>query len=249
MRNKTKSKKLFPPHPSLLPGLNSIPDFLYILPPSATGRQGMGAAVSSSYVVSAAPSSSRPSPAPVWGSSYGRQFSVNCSHGLQFFTNCPGVGPSHRVPSFRNRLLQRGSPTGPQALPANLLQRGLVSPWGHKSWQEPAPARAPHGVTASFGHPPALAWGPPWAAGGDLLHHGPPRAAGDSLPHHGLRHGLQGTACLTMVCSTGCRGTSGAWSISSLPAALTLGSAELFVMYSHSFLQLQMSLLQVFFPC
>ena len=35
-----------------------------------------------------------------------------------------------------------------------------------------------HGVTATFGHPPALAWGPPRAAGGDLLHRGPPWAAG-----------------------------------------------------------------------
>ena len=180
------------------------------------------------------------SPAPVWGSSYGRQFSMNCfsmdsSHRLQFSMNCPRVGPSHRVPSFRNRVLQRGSPTGPQALPANLLQRGLVSPRGHKSWQEPAPVQAPHGVTASFGHPPALAWGPPWAVGRDLLHRGPPWAAGDSLPHHGLLHRLQGNL----------------WRLEHLlPSCCTdLGVCRVVsVMYSHSFLQLQMSLLQVFFP-
>jgi len=73
---------------------------------------------------------------------------------------------------------------GSQALPANLLQRGLLCPWVHRSWQEPAPARARHRVTASFRHPPAPAWG----------------------PVHGLRvdicctvdfHGLQETTCLT----------------------------------------------------
>jgi len=46
------------------------------------------------------------------GSSHGRQFFMNCysagpSHGLQLCTN---VDPSYGVQSFRNRLLQRGSP-------------------------------------------------------------------------------------------------------------------------------------------
>jgi len=68
------------------------------------------------------------------------------------------------------------SSVGP--LPANLLQRGLLSPWIHRSCQEPAPAQALHRVTASFGHPPDPVWGAPWAAGGDLLHCGPPWAAG-----------------------------------------------------------------------
>jgi len=39
--------------------------------------------------------------------------------------------------------------------------------------------RALQSVTASFGHPPALVWGPPRAVGRDLLHHGPPWAAGE----------------------------------------------------------------------
>jgi len=43
------------------------------------------------------------------------------------FTNCSSVGPSHGVQSFRNGVHQRGSPTGSQALPANLLQHGLLS--------------------------------------------------------------------------------------------------------------------------
>ena len=42
---------------------------------------------------------------------------------------------------------------------------------------------------------PALVWGPPWAAGGSLLHYGPPWAAGSSLSQHGLHKGLQGNLC------------------------------------------------------
>jgi len=34
---------------------------------------------------------------------------VSPSHRVQFFTNCPSVGPFHRVQPFRSRLLQRGS--------------------------------------------------------------------------------------------------------------------------------------------
>uniref|UniRef100_A0A8C0C4D5 Uncharacterized protein n=1 Tax=Buteo japonicus TaxID=224669 RepID=A0A8C0C4D5_9AVES len=87
------------------------------------------------------------------------------------------MGPFHGVQSFRSTLLQRGSPTGSQVLPENLLH-GLLSPQIRRSCQEPAPARGSHGVTASFGNPPAPAWGPPRAAGGDLLHRGPPWTAG-----------------------------------------------------------------------
>jgi len=52
--------------------------------------------------------------------------------------------------------------------------------------------------------PPALAWGPPQAAGRYLLHHGLPWAAGRQPAYHGLVHGLQGNFC------------SGAWGTSSL---------------------------------
>jgi len=148
----------------------------------------MGVMVSSSHVVSAAPSfqgedSSHSAPAPAWGPTHGRQssmnfFSVGPSHGLQFFTDCSSMGPFHGAQSLRNRLLQRGSSMGSQALPANLLCPGLLSPLGHRSCQEPVPAQASHTVTTYFGHPSALVWGSPWAAGGYLLHHGPSRAAG-----------------------------------------------------------------------
>jgi len=152
--------------------------------------------------------SSHSASAPAWGPSHGRQFSTNFSsvspsHGLQLFTNCSGVGPFHRVQSFRNRLLQRGSPTGSQVLPANLLRPGLLSPWLHRSWQEPAPAQAPHRVTASFRHPPALVWGPFHGLQVGICStvdlHG---LQGDNLPHHGLHHELQGKTPCSGVSST-----------------------------------------------
>jgi len=74
----------------------------------------MGVGVSSSQVLSAAPSSSHTSPAPAWGPSHRRLSSTNCSktvpfHMLQLFMNCYSVGPFHGVQSFRNSLLQCGS--------------------------------------------------------------------------------------------------------------------------------------------
>jgi len=143
------------------------------------------------------------------------------------------------VQSFRNGLLQRGSPAGSQVLPANLLQHGLLSPWVRRTWQEPAPAQAPHGVTASFRHPPAPAWG--------------------------LFHGLQvdihspwtfmdcrGTACLTMVFITSCRGRHSALTFRTpsppSPSSLTLVSAELLLSHRPTPLYPAVSLLSFFLP-
>jgi len=89
--------------------------------------------------------------------------------------------------------------TSPASKPAPVW--ASVSLLGHRSWQEPAPARELHDVTASFEHPAASAWGASWAEGGYLLHCGPPwaagtqpaspqsapRAAGESLLQH-LKH-------------------------------------------------------------
>ena len=188
MRNKTKCSNTFPPPlPSSWAQLYS--DFS--LPPLSERHrgQGMWAVISSSHVVTAAPSSSHSSLAPVWGS----------SHGRQFFMNCSSLGPSHGVQSFRNRLLQCESPAGSQDLSANLLQHGLLSPWVHMSRQKPVPAQAPHRVTASFRHPPAPAQGP---------FHGLQVEICSTMDLHGLQghslpHGLQGNLC------------SGAWSTSS----------------------------------
>jgi len=147
--------------------------------------------VSSSHIVSAAPSSSRgrtPHTLPLLqceGSSHWRQFSTNFSkvspsHGLQRFMNYARVGPSHGVQSFRNRLLQRGSPMGSQALPANLLWLGLLSPRVCGSWQEPAPAQgSPWGHSLLQASTCSGVGCLPRATGGYLLHHGPPCTAGE----------------------------------------------------------------------
>lgn len=51
----------------------------------------------------------------------------------------------------------------PQLLPADLLQSGLLSLWGHRSCQEPTPIWV-FSFTPSCRHPPALEWGPAGAA-------------------------------------------------------------------------------------
>ncbi|OWK55170.1 hypothetical protein RLOC_00015312 [Lonchura striata] len=57
-----------------------------------------------------------PSPDATWSPCHRRQFSMNFnmgpSHGLQFFTICSNMGLFQCVQSFKNRLLQRGSPRG-----------------------------------------------------------------------------------------------------------------------------------------
>jgi len=159
IRNRTTSRKrLPPPLPSSRAQLRS--PFLCLLPPSGAGGRGMGVAISSSHAVSAAPSSLR--------------------GGLLALFPCSSVGSLPRQTVF-HELLQRGSPAGSPALPANLLRCGLLSPRGHKSCQEPAPARAPHGVTASLGYPPAPAWGLPQAVCRDLHPRGPPRLQGQPV--------------------------------------------------------------------
>jgi len=150
------------------------------------------------------------------------------SHRLQSSMNCPSVGPFHRVQSFRNRLLQHGSPTGSQVLPANLLWRGLLSSQGHRSWQDPAPVWASHGVTGSFGciHLPrrGVLTGLQVDICSTMDLHG---LQGHCLPHHGLLHGLQGNLCF------------GAWS-TSFPSFTDLGVCRVASLaYSHYSLALQ----------
>jgi len=143
------------------------------------------------------------------------------------------VGPFHRVQSFRNRLVQHGSPTGSQVLPVNLLQHGLLSPWVYRSWQEPAPVWSPHSVTDSFRHPPALAWGPFHGLQVDICStvdlYG---LQGDNRPHHGLHHELQGKSLCSSISSISspsfftdlgvCRVVSLTLSHSSLSTAVSL---------------------------
>ncbi|KAK4830186.1 LOW QUALITY PROTEIN: hypothetical protein QYF61_009213 [Mycteria americana] len=108
---------------------------------------------------------------------------------------------------------------------------------GPRSCQEPAPAWASHGVTASFGHIHLLWRGVLHGLQVDICStvdlHG---LQGDSLPHHCLHQGLQGNLC------------SSAWSISS-PSFTDLGVCRAVPLtYSHSSLQLQLLLCSNFFP-
>jgi len=93
--------------------------------------------------------------------------------------------------------------TGSPALPTNLLQRGLLSPQVCRSWQKPPLARAPHGVTVSFRHPRAPAWGRFHGLQVEICStvdlHG---LQGNSLPHHGLHHKLQGKALCSDLSGT-----------------------------------------------
>jgi len=183
----------------------------------------MGVMVSSSHVVSAAPcpsgdnsSHSAPAPARAWETVFHKLSNASPSHGLQLFTNCPSMGPSPRVQSFRNRLLQHGSP------------------WGHQPCQQTC-----SGVGSSL---------PGSAGSGRSL----PLSTGSQLPSgipllqpwgpfHGLQveicstvdlHGMQGTACLTMVFITSCKGRVSAPTSRAPPpppSSLTVVSAELFL--------------------
>jgi len=127
--------------------------------------------------------------------------------------NCSNMGPSHGVQSFRSRLLQCGSPVGSQALPANLLQRGLLSPRVRRSWQEPAPSRGHSLPWASTCSSVRSSMGCKWISA-------PLWTSID----------CRRTACLTMVFSTGCRGISAPapGAPPPPPSALTLVSAEWF---------------------
>ena len=134
-------------------GSASLP-FLSPFPPSGAGGQGMGAVVSSSHIVSAAPSSSgedfsHSAPAPAWGPSHGRQFSTNFSN----------VSPSHRLQLFMN-FPGWVLPTGYN--PSGTGCSGMGSPRGH-SFLQASPCSG-MGLL-------------PRATCGDLLHCGPPCAA------------------------------------------------------------------------
>jgi len=201
----------------------------------------MGVVVSSSHVSAASSSSGRGLlthfSGSAWGPSHERQISTNfCkvspSHRPQFFTNCPSVGPFHRVQSCRNGLLQCQS----QALPANLLQHGLLSP---------QVLARPCSSTGS-------------AEGDSLLRAYICSGVGSStgcrcrsaLPWTSM--GCNSTACLTMVFVTGCGGKklhSGILSTSSPSFFTDLGVCRVF---SHivSLLSLNCHLTMVFFsPC
>ena len=151
----------------------------------------MGVWVSSSHVVSAAPSSSGEEGLTRFPcSSVGSLPRETVLHELLQRESFPWATVLHEL--LQHGSHPRGAVLQEQTAPA-WVPRGVTSPaskpasaWAplstgprvRRSCQEPAPARASHRVTASFGHPPAPAWGPPRAAGGYLLHRGRPWAAG-----------------------------------------------------------------------
>ena len=139
----------------------------------------------------------------------------------------------HKLLPF-HKLLQGVSPTGSQALPANLLQCGLLSLHGSTGPGRSLPQRRVPMGSQSGGHPPAPVCGPFHRLQVDLCStvnlHG---LQGHSLPHHGLLHGLQGNLC------------SGAWSMSSSSCFTDLG---VFRVVSHTLTPLfQVLLGSIFF--
>jgi len=96
-------------------------------------------------------------------------------------------------------------PHGVTSPASKLLWHGLLSTRVHRSWKDPAPVWAPHRVTASFGHPPAPAWGPFHGLQVEICStvafHG---LQGDSLPHRGLHHELQGKTLWSGISSNTC---------------------------------------------
>jgi len=173
--------------------------------------------VSSSHMVSATPSSSWEGLLTLLPcSSMGSLPQETVLHDLLQHGYFPQAAVLHK-------LLQHGS--FPQGA---VLQEQAAAVWvPHvvtSPASKPAPEWAPHGVTASFGHP--LLWC-------GVLHVLQVETC-STVDHHGL----QGTACLTMVFSTCCRGISTPAPGAPLPPSLTLGAAELFLSYSHSSLQL-----------
>jgi len=118
---------------------------------------------------------------------------VSPSYWLQLFTNCPSVGPSHDVQSFRNRLLQRASPNG-VTRPAS--KPDLVCSSLHRS-TGPGRGLLQH----------RLPTGSQFPSGIHLLRHGVPSTGYRwiSAPPWTFTD-YRETACLTMVFITSCKG-------------------------------------------
>jgi len=149
-----------------------------------------------------------------------RSFPTGCSPSG---TGCSSVGPQQDHKPCQQTCSGVGSSlhgsTGPGR---SLLQR-----------------RGPHGVTASFRHPPALACGPFHGLQVDICStvdlHG---LQGDNLPHHGLHHKLQGkTLCSDIL------GTSSPFFFNDLGVCRVVSFTS-----SHSFLSAAISLQFFFFP-
>jgi len=140
----------------------------------------VGVTVTSSHVVSAAPSPSGGRLLTLFPCSSVRPFSRETV--LRKLPQCdpfPRTAALHELPQ-----------------PGSLPQAAVLQ-------EQAAPARAPPGVTASFRHPSALVWGHFHGLQVDLCStvdlHG---LQGGNLPHHGLHHELQRKTLCSGVSST-----------------------------------------------
>jgi len=211
MRNKTRSLTSSPTSPFFL-GSASLP-FLSLPSPSGAGGRGMGVMVSSSQVVSAAPSSS--------------------GGGLLALFPCSSVRSLSRETAL-HRLFQGES--FPRAAALHELPQCGSFPRGEVFQEQAAPAWVPHGVTSPASKP-APAWaplstGPQVLAGAyssvelptgsrhpsgiHLLQRGVFHRLqveicstvdlhglqGENLPHHGLHHELQCKTLCSNISST-----------------------------------------------
>jgi len=183
--------KHLPLTPSFFPGSVSIL-FLSLLPLSSAGGQGMGVTVSSSHVVSAAPSSSG-----------GRLLMLfPCSS-----VKVPLLGDSSPQTSQHESIPRAcSSQTAPALGP---FPRGAVLQ------EQAAPAWVPHGVTSPASKPPP-AWAPlsmgPQVLAGACSSVGLPTGSQPPSGIHLLWHGVPSMGCRWISAppwtSMGCRGTT-----------------------------------------
>jgi len=173
----------------------------------------MGTVVSSSYVVSATPSSSGGGLLTLFLCSSVRSLSwETVLHKILQHECFPRAAALHELPSVGP--FPRGAVLQEQAAPA-WVPHGVTIPASKPtpSWtslssglQVLAGACSSAGspqVTASFRHPLALMWGPFHGLQVDMCStvdlHG---LQGDNLPHHGLQHELQGKTFCSGISST-----------------------------------------------
>jgi len=208
----------------------------------------MEVAVSSSHIVSAAPSSSGGGLLTLFPcSSMGSLPGQTVLHEFLQHGSFPWATVLHKL--FQHVVPSMGcSPSGTDC-------SSVGSPWGHKSCQETFSivGSSLHGSTGPgrslIQHRLPTGSQPP--SGIHLMRHGVfPRLQvdicstmhlhglqGDSLPHHGLLHRLQGNLC------------SGTWSTSSPSFFTDLGFCRVVSLtYSHSSLLLQVLFHSDFFP-
>ena len=238
-----KENQILKVSPPLLSGLNFTPEFSTSSPPRAAQGDGEWGLWPVHHTLSLLllPPHSLPllqHEAPLTGDSCAQISKVSPSHGLQFFTNCPSVGP----------FTMRCSPSGADC-------SSVGPPWGHKPCQQTCSSMGSsfHAATGPGRSllQRGLSTGSQPASGILLLQRGLLLGLqvnifstvdlhglqGDSLPQHGLHYRLQGNLC------------SGTWTTSSPSFFTDLGVCRVVSLtFSHSSLLPQNVLMQVFFP-